>query len=86
MALGPWELDILSLIGLIIISAYLLSKGMQRIGIPQVVGFILVGVLLGSSFLNVVPLALVHELAFVSEIGKAAPIEEQHIPIPKRRG
>lgn len=71
MALGPWELDILSLIGLIIILAFLTSKGVQRIGIPQVVGFILVGVLLGSSFLNVVPLPLVHELGFISEIALA---------------
>lgn len=71
MTLGPWELDIMSLIGLIIISAYLVSKGMQRIRIPQVVGFILVGVLLGSSFLNLVPLPLVHELAVVSEVALA---------------
>jgi Kef-type K+ transport system membrane component KefB len=71
LTVGSWELDILSLIGLIIISAYLLSKGVQQIGVPQVVGFILVGVLLGSSFLNVVPLPLVHELAFVSEIALA---------------
>ncbi len=59
MTVGAWELDILSLIGLIVICAYLASKGIQRRGVPQVVGFILVGVLLGSSFLNVVPLALV---------------------------
>jgi Kef-type K+ transport system membrane component KefB len=65
------ELDILSLIGLIIICAYLTSKGVQRIGVPQVVGFIVVGVLLGSSFLNVVPLPLVRELAFISEIALA---------------
>jgi Kef-type K+ transport system membrane component KefB len=71
MTAGAWELDILSLIGLIIICAYLASKGIQRLGVPQVVGFILVGVLLGSSFLNVVPLALVRELAFVSEIALA---------------
>jgi Kef-type K+ transport system membrane component KefB len=71
MTLGSWQLDILSLIGLIIILAFLTSKGMQRIGVPQVVGFILVGVLLGSSFLNVVPLPLVGELGFVSEIALA---------------
>ena len=71
MSVGPWELDILFLIGLIIICAYLASKGVQRIGVPQVVGFILVGVLLGSSFLNVVPLPLVRDLAFVSEIALA---------------
>ncbi len=68
MAPLQFELDILSIIGLIIILAYLGSKMVQRIGIPQVVGFILVGVLLGSSFLNLVPLPLVHELGFISEI------------------
>ena len=62
------EVDTLTIIGLIITLAYLGSKVVQRIGIPQVVGFILVGVLLGSSFLNVVPLALVRELGFISEI------------------
>jgi Kef-type K+ transport system membrane component KefB len=71
MTVGAWELDILFLIGLIVICAYLASKGIQRMGVPQVVGFILVGVLLGSSVLNVVPLALVRELAFVSEIALA---------------
>jgi Kef-type K+ transport system membrane component KefB len=71
MTIGSLELDILSLIGLLIICAYLTSKGMQRIGIPQVVGFIVVGVLLGSSFLNIVPLPLVRELAFISEIALA---------------
>jgi Kef-type K+ transport system membrane component KefB len=71
MAVGSWELDILSLIGLVVICAYLASKGMQRVGVPQVVGFIFVGVLLGSSFLNVVPLPLVRELAFISEIALA---------------
>jgi NhaP-type Na+/H+ or K+/H+ antiporter len=62
------EIDILTIIGLVIILAYLGSKSVQRVGIPQVVGFILVGVLLGSSFLNVVPLSLAHELGFISGI------------------
>jgi NhaP-type Na+/H+ or K+/H+ antiporter len=62
------EVDTLTIIGFVIILAYLGSKVIQHIGIPQVVGFILVGVLLGSSFLNVVPLSLVQELGFISEI------------------
>jgi len=60
--------DILSIIGLVIILAYLGSRGLGQLGVPQVVGYILVGVLLGSSFLNIVPLALVSELDFISEI------------------
>jgi NhaP-type Na+/H+ or K+/H+ antiporter len=62
------ELDVLSIVGLVIVLAYLGSKLVQRIGIPQVVGFIVVGLLLGTSFFNILPLELTHELGFVSEI------------------
>ncbi|HHS97339.1 MAG TPA: cation:proton antiporter [Chloroflexi bacterium] len=62
------ELDSLAVIGLTIVGAYLGSKAVQRIGIPQVVGFIVVGLLLGTSFLNVIPLEMVQELGFISEI------------------
>jgi Kef-type K+ transport system membrane component KefB len=60
--------DILTIIGLVIAVAFLGSKAFQRLGIPQVVGFIVVGVLLGTSFLNIVPLELAEELTFISEI------------------
>ena len=52
----PSQLDTLAIIGLIIILAYLGSKVVQRIGVRQVVGFILVGTLLGSSLLTSSPL------------------------------
>lgn len=68
-ALGiHFELDILATIGLIVVVAFLGSKLFQRLGIPQVVGFIVMGVLLGTSFVNVVPLELAEELTFISEI------------------
>jgi Kef-type K+ transport system membrane component KefB len=60
--------DILTVIGLVIAVAFLGSKAFQRLGIPQVVGFIVMGVFLGTSFLNIVPLALAEELTFISEI------------------
>ncbi len=60
--------DILTTIGLIIAVAFLGSKVFQRLGIPQVVGFIVMGVFLGASFFNVVPLALAEELTFISEV------------------
>jgi len=63
-----FELDVLAVIGLTIVSAYLGSKLVQRFGIPQVVGFIVVGLLLGASFLNLIPIELVRELNFISEI------------------
>lgn len=62
------NLEILAVIGIVIVLAFLGSKGMSRFGIPQVVGFILTGVILGSSFLNFVPLSLSKELSFISEI------------------
>jgi Kef-type K+ transport system membrane component KefB len=59
---------IVAVIGLIITLTFLGSKVFQRLGIPQVVGFIVMGVLLGNSFLNIVPLELTEELVFISEI------------------
>jgi len=63
-----YEVNILTTIGLLIGIAFLGSKLFQRIGIPQVVGFIVMGVFLGSSFLNIVPLELIEELTFISKI------------------
>ena len=62
------NLDILATIGILIATAFLGSKIFQRLGIPQVVGFIVMGTFLGSSFLNIVPLELTDELNFVSQI------------------
>ncbi len=62
------HLDTLTIVGLIIAIAFLGSKVFQRLGIPQVVGFIVMGVLLGTSFLNIVPLELTKDLTFISEI------------------
>jgi Kef-type K+ transport system membrane component KefB len=68
-ALGlHYEPTILATMGLVIAVSFLGSKLFQRLGIPQVVGFIVIGVILGSSFLNVVPLQLAEELNFISEI------------------
>jgi Kef-type K+ transport system membrane component KefB len=63
-----FEPNILAVIGLILAISFLGSKLFQRIGIPQVVGFIVIGVVLGPSFLNVVPLELTDQLTFISEI------------------
>lgn len=63
-----YEANILTTIGLLIGMAFLGSKLFQRVGIPQVVGFIVMGVVMGSSFLNIVPLELIEELTFISQI------------------
>jgi Kef-type K+ transport system membrane component KefB len=63
-----FEPNILAVIGLIIAVSFLGSKLFQRFGVPQVVGFIVIGVVLGPSVLNLVPLELSNELIFISEI------------------
>ena len=63
-----FEPNILAVIGLIIAVSFLGSKLFQRFGVPQVVGFIVIGVILGPSVLNLVPLELSSELIFISEI------------------
>lgn len=63
-----YEPNILTIIGLVIAVVFLGSRVFQRLGIPQVVGYIITGVILGSSFLNIVPLELTQELTFISEI------------------
>ncbi len=63
-----YEPNILAVIGLIIAVSFLGSKTFQRFGIPQVVGFIVIGVLMGTSFLNIIPIELAEELVFISEI------------------
>lgn len=63
-----YEPNILAVIGLLIAVSFLGSKAFQRVGIPQVVGFIVIGVVLGPSLLNIVPPELSEELIFISEI------------------
>lgn len=63
-----YEPNFLIIIGLIISISFLGSKIFQRLGIPQVVGFIVIGVGLGPSFLNIVPAELSEELIFISQI------------------
>lgn len=59
---------ILAALGLFIAVVFLGSKVFTRLGVPQVVGFIVMGVLHGPSFLNAVPPELVDQLTFLSEI------------------
>jgi len=63
-----FESNTLIIIGMIITVTFLGSKIFQRFGSPQVVGFIVMGVILGPSFLNIVPLELSESLSFVSEV------------------
>ena len=64
----PLELDTLALVGISLVIAFGVGQIFRRLGIPQVVGFIVAGVLLGQSFLNIIPHELNANLTFVSEI------------------
>ncbi|HEY65164.1 MAG TPA: hypothetical protein G4O02_11400 [Caldilineae bacterium] len=63
-----YDPNIIMIMGLLTVAAFLGSKAFQRVGIPQVVGFIVIGVIMGKSLLNIVPLELVEKLTFISEI------------------
>jgi Kef-type K+ transport system membrane component KefB len=63
-----YEPNILTVIGVLMAVSFLGSKFFQRVGIPQVVGFIVIGVALGPSLFNIVPPELSEELIFVSQI------------------
>ena len=58
----------LTMIGAIIVIAFIVSKLFNSIGVPQIVGFIVAGVVLGPSILNFIPLEISSELLFISEI------------------
>ena len=60
--------NILTMIGVVIVAAYIGSKLFNSFGVPQIVGFIVTGVALGPSLLNFIPLELSSELLFISEI------------------
>ena len=64
----PNELDFLAIVGLIILGSFFVGHIFRRLGIPQVVGFIVAGTLLGPSVLGVVPTELNDNLVFVTEL------------------
>jgi Kef-type K+ transport system membrane component KefB len=63
-----YEPNILVVIGLVITVTFLGGRLFQRWGIPQVVGYIVTGLILGGSFLSVVPPELAEQLNLVSDI------------------
>ena len=63
-----YDPNILVEIGLLLIVTFLGSKIFQRLGLPQVVGFIVVGVVLGNSLLNIITLEMVEDLTVLSDI------------------
>lgn len=64
----PGNMDILAVVGIVILVAFLVGQFARQLRVPQVVGFIVAGVLLGPSVLNLVPDELNNNLVFVTEL------------------
>lgn len=60
--------DSLLVLGLSLLFAFGVGQIFRRFGIPQVIGFIVAGVVLGPSFFSLVPGELNQNLTFISEI------------------
>ncbi|GAB4574989.1 MAG: cation:proton antiporter [Anaerolineae bacterium] len=56
------------LLGITLLGAFAVGQIFRRLGIPQVVGFIFAGLLMGPSFLAIIPTELNENLTFISEI------------------
>lgn len=62
------SLNTITIIGFLVISSFLGSRLVKQVGVPQIVGYILLGLILGPSFINLVPSKLSNELVFISQI------------------
>jgi len=67
----PGTLDTLALVGLTIWGAFFVGQLFRQLGIPQVVGFIVAGTVMGPSLLNIIPQTLSESLLFVSQLALA---------------
>lgn len=65
------DFDTLALVGFTILGAFVMGQVFRQLGIPQVVGFIVAGTLLGTSGLHMIPGELNDSLLFVSHIALA---------------
>jgi NhaP-type Na+/H+ or K+/H+ antiporter len=63
-----YDPNIIVQLGVILSVTFLGSKIFQRVGIPQVVGFISLGVILGNSVLNIIPLEAVDQFSIITLI------------------
>lgn len=61
-------MKILLLIGTILVAGLLTGRGFRKLGVPQVVGFIVLGIILGGSFLNVLDKTLLDDLTSLTSL------------------
>lgn len=64
----PASASVLLALSLILFSGFLLTRLTKRIGLPNVTGFILAGILIGPHTLGLVPESIVQQMSFVSDI------------------
>ncbi len=68
---GKTRMTLIFLLGLILIVGLLTGRLFNKFGVPQVVGFILLGLLLGDSFSHLAPQSLLDSLSPITSIGLA---------------
>lgn len=64
-------MQIVLLLGLILVSALAAGRAIEKVGIPHVVGYILVGVILGDSVTHLIPGDLLDNLSALTSIALA---------------
>ncbi|MBN2279985.1 MAG: cation:proton antiporter [Candidatus Marinimicrobia bacterium] len=62
------EVEVLLLLGSIIVLGHILGKNMKYVKLPSIIGYMVFGVLLGPSLLNIVHDQLQLELGFITDI------------------
>ncbi len=60
--------SVILLLGVALLLAFAVGQVFRKLGIPQVVGFIVAGVFMGPSFLGLIPSELNQNLTFISDI------------------
>ncbi len=64
--------DDMLVIGIMILLAFYAGKGIKHLKLPNIIGFMLIGVLLGPSLLNIINEGLQQQLDFITEIALGA--------------
>jgi Kef-type K+ transport system membrane component KefB len=62
------ELPVLLLVGLLLLASFYFGRTMRYIKLPSIIGFMIIGLLCGPSFLNVISEGLQHNLSFITEL------------------
>ena len=61
-------MDLLLAVGIMVVAGFLGGLALEKLKLPKITGYIIVGVLLGPSFLNIIPKETVEGLDIITEI------------------